>query len=383
MHAAKNSPSLIDNLVVGDLHAHPELMIYLLKSSFRKKYRSLEIRFSDVDISMCPLRTSYPRLKEGKVNFLVSAIHVPERKLAESPILKAISSGISPQILKEDPYILTLEMMDEFESIIEDVAGKKHSPRITLARSPSELEIALNSGYLVILHSIEGAHSLSGNVDNLNHLYDRGVCMITLAHFFPNEAVSPTDGIPPTNLFSKIGCFDEIYDENASLTPFGRTVVERMAQLGILIDMAHCTVTGRKDIMDMVGSRVPLVMSHVGFRGMKDIPYNVDAGEIRRIADTGGVLGIIFMNYYLSEKETEKGLDLIVETAEQFKNYGGIDCVALGSDFDGFTDPPLDLKTHSSLPCLIKRLEKRFTRSEIEKIAGGNILRVLRQGWNK
>ena len=109
MHAAKNSPSLIDNLVVGDLHAHPELMIYLLKSSFRKKYRSLEIRFSDVDISMCPLRTSYPRLKEGKVNFLVSAIHVPERKLVECPVLKAIGSSIFPQILTEDPYILTLE----------------------------------------------------------------------------------------------------------------------------------------------------------------------------------------------------------------------------------------------------------------------------------
>ena len=373
----------MDNMIVGDLHAHPELMIYLLKSSFWKKYHSLEIPLPDVDISLCSLRTSYPRLKEGKVDILVSAIHVPERKLAEGPILKAIGSSLWPQILKEDPYILTLEMMDEFESIIEDIGGKKHSPRITLARSISELEIALNSGHLVILHSIEGAHSLRGNLDNLYNFFDRGVCMITLAHFFPNEAVYPTDGIPATNLFSKIGCFDEIYDENASLTSFGRKVVELMADLGILIDMAHCTVTGRKDIMDMVGTRVPLVMSHVGFRGMKDIPYNVDAEEIRRIADTGGVLGIIFMNYYLSEKETEKGLELVVKTAEQFTKYGGIDCVALGSDFDGFTDPPIDLKTHSDIPHLVKRLKTKFSSSDIEKIMGGNIVRVLREGWKR
>ena len=106
------------------------------------------------------------------------------------------------------------------------------------------------------------------------------------------------------------------------------------------------------------------------------------ADEIRHIADTGGVVAVIFMNYWLGEHTTKDGLDAIVATAKQIADVGGIDTVAFGSDFDGFTDPPDDIKDISQMPRLTDALlAAQFSESDVEKILGRNMERVLRAGW--
>jgi membrane dipeptidase len=95
-------------------------------------------------------------------------------------------------------------------------------------------------------------------------------------------------------------------------------------------------------------------------------------------------VGVIFMNYWLMPHETRRGLNFIARTIEHFVKVGGIDHVAIGSDFDGFTDPPDDLKDASVFPKLTQRLiAEEWGPEEIAKILGGNILRVLREGWGK
>jgi len=127
-----------------------------------------------------------------------------------------------------------------------------------------------------------------------------------------------------------------------------------------------------------------LLASHVGAFEINPDPYNLKDWEIKKIAESGGVVGVIFMNYWLMPHETERGLNFVSRTIDHFIKVGGIDHVGIGSDFDGFTDPPDDLKDASELPKLTQRLlAEGYSPEMITKIWGGNGLRVLREGWGR
>jgi len=181
-----------------------------------------------------------------------------------------------------------------------------------------------------------------------------------------------------------LGCFQGDRDLTLGLKEFGEQVIEKMVELGMILDITHCTPPARKRIYDIVGNRLPIIASHVGAYEVNPNPYNLQDWEVKRIADTGGVVAVIFMNYWLMPHETKRGLNFIARTIKHFVNVGGIDHVAIGSDFDGFTDPPDDLKDASELPKLTQRLvAEGYNREQIVKIWGGNAPRVLREGWRK
>jgi membrane dipeptidase len=168
------------------------------------------------------------------------------------------------------------------------------------------------------------------------------------------------------------------------LKPFGEQVIEEMVRLGVILDIVHCTPPARRRIYDIVGNRLPIIASHVGAYEVNPSPYNLKDWEIKKIADTGGAVGVIFMNYWLMPNETKRGLNFVARTLNHFVKVAGIDHVAIGSDFDGFTDPPDDLKDASLFPNLTQRLiAEGYGTEEIKKIWGQNVLRVLRQGWGK
>jgi membrane dipeptidase len=122
----------------------------------------------------------------------------------------------------------------------------------------------------------------------------------------------------------------------------------------------------------------------VGAYEINPSTYNLKDWEIKKIAESGGMVGVIFMNYWLMPHETKRGLNFIARTIEHFAEVGGIDHVGFGSDFDGFTDPPDDLKDASELPRLTQRLvAEGYQHEAIIKILGGNALRVLREGWGR
>jgi membrane dipeptidase len=152
----------------------------------------------------------------------------------------------------------------------------------------------------------------------------------------------------------------------------------------MLIDLSHCTPPARKKVYEIVGNRAPLMATHVGAYEINPSAYNLKDWEIKKIADGGGLVGVIFMNYWLMPHETHRGLNFIARTIDHFVKVGGIDHVGIGTDFDGFTDPPDDIKDASELPRLTQRLiAEGYKAEEIIKIWGGNGLRVLREGWGK
>jgi membrane dipeptidase len=157
-----------------------------------------------------------------------------------------------------------------------------------------------------------------------------------------------------------------------------------MVDLGMMIDISHCTPAARKRVFQIVGNRSPLLATHVGAYGINPDPYNLKDWEIKAIANTGGVVGVIFMNYWLMPHETKRGLNFIAHTIDRFVKVGGIEHVGVGTDFDGFTDPPDDLPDASSLYKLTQRLvAEEYSSEAIGKIWGGNALRALRDGWRK
>ena len=369
-----------------DLHAHPSLKASLF-------YRSLGQRVYPSPRAFDPfaVRTNFPRLIEGGVDVTLSVIYAPERGIIEQApplkLLKYITPRLWRSVYGRGYFAVANDMMDVIEKqALNAIDEANHAPMARFAHNLSELEAIFQEPIakrpVALIHSVEGGHTLEGNLANLDAFFRRGVAYLTLAHFFPNEIVNPT--FPWPEYLQKFNWFQDERDLTRSLTPFGEQVIERMIELGMLIDISHCTPPARARIYDIVGKRAPLIASHVGAFDINPDPYNLKEWEMKKIANGGGVIGVIFMNYWLMPRESLRGLNVITQTLRKFMNSAGEDHVGLGTDFDGFTEPPSDLLNAAQLPRLTQRLlAEELSPEQISKILGGNALRVLRQGWGQ
>jgi membrane dipeptidase len=372
-----------DSIIV-DLHTHPSLKVSLFNRMLTSRFRAS--RFFDP----FGVRTDFPKLRQGGLDVLLSTVYAPEKDILDECWFLGILRYLMPfkwkKVFSRTCFDVTMDMLDAMEKVVEKSAkGRIGRPLAKMAFSVRELDNILSQGAdrpIAVIHSVEGAHSLNGDVDNLQRLFDRGVAYLTLAHFYKNKAVHPCFPYPEN--MQILGCFQDSHDLTLGLEEFGEQVVENMVELGMILDVTHCTPPARRRLYDIVGKRLPIIASHVGAYEVNPSPYNLQDWEVKRIAETGGVVAVILMNYWLMPHETKRGLNFVARTIKHFVNVGGIDHVAIGSDFDGFTDPPDDLKDASKLPRLTQRLvAEGYSREQIVKIWGGNSLRVLREGWGK
>jgi membrane dipeptidase len=204
------------------------------------------------------------------------------------------------------------------------------------------------------LLSLEGAHALEGNLANLDVLYDAGFRMLGLAHFMDNQAGGSAHGL-----------------EKGGLTPFGRELVQRAQQKGMVIDLAHASPRVVDDVLDMTAA--PVVVSHTGLQGTCEGPRNLSDDQIRGVAQVGGIMGIAMFPVTV-------GGNTLDDTARAIR-YGtdlvGAQHLALGSDFDGGTTAPVDA---SGLPLLTEALDSRgLSETQIAQVMGHNVLRLLRE----
>lgn len=369
-----------------DLHAHPSLKASLF-------YRSLGRRVYPSPRAFNPfsVRTNFPRLIEGGIDIVLSVIYTPERGITESApplkLLKYLTPRLWRNIYGRGYFTVANEMMNIIEKQArEAIDHQNNAPMARFAYNIDELEAILKEPIskrpVALIHSVEGGHTLEGKLENLDALFQRGVAYLTLAHFFPNEIVNPT--FPWPEHLQQFNWFQDERDLTRGLTPFGEQVIERMVELGMLIDISHCTPHARARIYDIVGKRAPLIVSHVGAFDINPDPYNLKDWEMKKIADSGGVIGVIFMNYWLMPSESHRGLNVITQTLQKFIDLAGEDHVGIGTDFDGFTTPPSDLVNAAQMPRLTQRLlSEGLTPDQIQKILGGNSLRVLRQAWGR
>jgi microsomal dipeptidase-like Zn-dependent dipeptidase len=372
-----------------DLHVHPALKAYMFRRNlWRHYYSGCFLDNSGGAFNPFSSRSDFKMLRRGQVGVVWSAIYVPEHELFDRCCLLRVAaflaSPVAHKLTSGSYFQRALEQMEAMEGEVLRKPGLAG-----LARSPAEVKQLVADGKIAVVHTLEGAHALEGRIGNLEELHRRGVAMVTLTHFYGNGVADPVDAIPKSMWFRKI-CTNlgPPSPTPPGLTDFGRQVVRRMMELGMVVDVSHCTPAARSEVYAEVGTDAPIVASHVGADELNSSDYNLKRYEIERIAATGGAIGVIFMNYWLADPGSDPsnqdlGLENIWRTASFIHDVtGNWDHVMLGTDFDGFTDPPNDVKDSSQMPRVTEYLlEKGVDEKDVKKVLGGNAQRVLELGW--
>jgi microsomal dipeptidase-like Zn-dependent dipeptidase len=228
-------------------------------------------------------------------------------------------------------------------------------------RSRPDLEallIARNSGSapppIGVLFSVEGLHNLEGSFANLDRLYQAGVRMAGLVHFFDNELAGSMHG-----------------EHKGGLTPFGRQVVAEMERRGMIIDIAHASHATVREVL-AIATR-PIVSSHGGVQATCQENRNLTDEEIRGVARLHGVIGVGVWDAAVCGTEPKD----TARAMRHIRDLVGIETVGLGTDFDGAIAAGYDV---SRLELLTQALlDEGFSDSEIALALGGNSLRLLRE----
>lgn len=176
------------------------------------------------------------------------------------------------------------------------------------------------------------------------------------------------------------------WDMTKGLTPEGEEIVRKMLEIGMLVDITHCTPNGRKrvyEIVEEVGATECLIASHTGCYEINRDPMNLEDWEIRWFADHGCVAGIILMSYWLSPIDSGMALKYVEQSIHHITKIAGHDVASIGTDLDGFTDPPDEIVSIDQMPRLTKYLAatNHYNEEQLQKILGTNALRLLLNGW--
>jgi membrane dipeptidase len=162
------------------------------------------------------------------------------------------------------------------------------------------------------------------------------------------------------------------------LSPFGRDFVRRLNEKKIFVDLAHISRQGFWDAVEVHDPSQPLMVSHTGVSGVHPHWRNIDDDQLKAVAKTGGTVGIMYQGSFLGARYWSWNSAKVVDHIEHIVRTVGEDHASLGSDWDGAVVPPRDMPTCLELPVLVQRmLDRGFAPHTIQKILGGNFLRVL------
>ena len=296
------------------------------------------------------------------------------------------------------------KMANDLIDMVEDVVTL-HPEKFLLIKSVDDLSSLTNKNKVGIALGMENGAPIQGDLSRVEYYYDRGIRYITLTH-------------SKTNHIS-----DSSYDENIQwhgLSEFGKTLIEEMNRVGIMIDISHVNDEAFYQAIEL--SQVPVIASHSSLRHFTPgFERNVDDAMLNKLAEKGGVLQINFgssfisqrprdymdqMNnflelkfgqnrsgvseevinearkeFFLKNKYPYATLDEVLDHFDRVVNLVGVDHVGIGSDYDGVGDTlPIGLKDVSSYPSLIEGfLERGYSREDIDKILGGNLIRVWKE----
>jgi membrane dipeptidase len=353
-------------------------------------------RVTGLDEFRPELHTDLPRLRAGRVGGQFWSVYVP----SDLPEAEAV--------------VATMEQID---AVYRMVAA--YPSDLVLACSADDVERALESGRIASLIGIEGGHSIAGSLGVLRAFGRLGVRYMTLTHNHNTSWADSAAGVPGSG----------------GLNDDGRAVVRQMQRIGILVDLSHVAPVTMHAALDTAFA--PVIFSHSGARARHDHPRNVPDDVLTRLRDNGGVIQLTFVAPFVSaaahawfvaaEAEQERlGLTSapwpraprpaedpaavpppapadprasaeyrawlganprpavtiaqVADHVEHARDVAGVDHVGLGGDYDGTTELPDGLEDVSGYPRLLAELAGRgWSPGDLDKLAGGNILRVLRE----
>jgi membrane dipeptidase len=324
-----------------------------------------------------PLMTDMARLHQGRVGGQFWSVYINGEVTGDAAIRETI-----------EQIDIVRRMIDAYPKDLE------------LARTADDVVRIHKSGKVASMIGVEGGRQIGGSLAALRQYYNLGARYMTLTHNQTTEwADSATD--------------EPKYD---GLNPFGVQVVHEMNRIGMLVDLSHVSPATMKDAI--AASKAPVIFSHSSARALNDHPRNVPDDVLKLLPANGGVVMVNFVPSFLSEAawqwganrsaeearlkalhraskaEVEAGLKAwdaahpaptvtvkeVADHIEHVAKVAGYDHVGIGGDFDGIDSTPADLRGVQDYPNLFAELIRRgWSDANLAKLAGGNILRVLRR----
>jgi membrane dipeptidase len=326
-----------------------------------------------------PLMTDMARLHQGHVGGQFWSVYIPSEVTGDAAIRA------------------TLEQIDIVKRLV-----KAYPNDLELARTADDVVRIHKAGKVASLIGVEGGHQIGGSLAALRAFYELGARYMTLSHFKNNEFADSATDDPKWH----------------GLNDFGRTVVHEMNRLGMLVDLSHVSPETMRDALDV--AKAPVIFSHSDARALADHPRNVPDDILKRLPANGGVVMVNFYLGHLSEQYREWeaqhaaedarladlytgqpdirkaklaewegahpppriGVGIVADHIEHVVKIAGHDHVGLGGDLDGipFDGAPPGLNSVSGYPLVFAELIRRgWSDEDLAKLAGGNVLRVLRQ----
>jgi len=297
-----------------------------------------------------------------------------------------------------------------------DVVVRRNPGKIVKVANYNELIKAVKQKMIAAMLGVEGGHMIENDLNKIDSFYNRGVRYMTLTHnISPSWATSAADETNPNPIIGN----GLNADGKKGLTDFGKQVVQKMNQLGMLVDVSH---VGEQTFWDVIHlTTKPIIASHSSVYALTPHRRNLKDDQIKAIAKNGGVIQVNFnpgfidssfdkkeaafllshkiemdslmkngmndfyaMDYlYRKYKEEVKNirppLSKLIDHIDYIVKLVGADYAGIGSDFDGINVTPLQLDDVTDYPFITKSLvERGYSKRDIDKILGGNILRVLK-----
>jgi len=321
---------------VADLHAHPGLTAYWLKRDLAREHRPPAHGYN-------PLRQQLdlPRMVQGGLRVLTACVYAPTIPPFPRPFGAALGAM----------------------QFVEDLCARQPAKARMAGRG--EVRSVLDSGRLAVIHAAEGGHHLEGSLEKLEQLAARGLRYLTLTHFVHNGLAQP----------ARLGPFSALR-RPPGLTDLGRRVVKRCEELGVLIDLSHCSNRSFADVA-AIASR-PLLATHTGFRRFHDTERNLSDDQLRTVARSGGMVGVITWSWLLRPHGLVADVEDLADAVVHGALVAGPEHVGIGTDFDGYVWSARRIREARHYPALTEALSRRgFTEAELRGILGGNYLRVL------
>lgn len=318
-----------------------------------------------IDMHCDTIGEIYALRQKGKtIHLSENELHVDMKKLKAGDYMAQCFAMFVPYTV-ENPLETCLEMIDCF---YEELNANKDS--LALATTYEDVIKNKQDGKISAILTVEEGEVTKGDLRYLRILYRLGVRMITLTWNYENGI-----GYPNFTMSEK----PDFHTPNTTdgLTPAGIALVQEMNRLGMIIDVSHLSDAGFYDVLKYTTG--PFVASHSNSRSVCPHVRNMTDDMIKALAARGGVIGINYCADFLNEEAGFSYVYDMVKHIEHIISVGGIDCVALGSDFDGIPSC-LEMKDASMLSCLYDALGKKgFNQEAIEKIFYKNFLRVFKE----
>jgi len=342
--------------------------------------RRVDLRISEVDLRrpVPDLMTDIPRLRAGGVGGQFWSVWVP----ASLPEGEATRRAF--------------EQLDIVRRIVE-----RYPDTFELAGTADDIERIFRGGRIASLMGLEGGSMIGSSLAILRQFYALGIRYMTLTHWLTTRWADAATDAPRHN----------------GLTPFGVEVVREMNRLGMLVDLSHVSPATMSAALDATDA--PVLFSHSGARSVTDHPRNVPDEILARVSSNGGVVMAVFLSIFVSREvaDYDRATDEVVEAAraarpeateleleaigrswqrehpgpvatlaqvadhiDRLRDIAGIEHVGIGSDFDGGALLPEGLGDVSRFPDLLAELFRRgYSTADVGRVAGGNLLRLLRE----